>query len=116
MTFRKSKPPVDQLTALGKRIYYVWRLARFHGGADVCLPMGATMDSHADPFIKELDTIADKVAKMVFGSDMAAAYRWGGLLGRVQESDKPAGLPQAAYQGGIVHDGNKPIEEMLELH
>jgi len=28
-----------------KRAYYVWRLARFHGGADVTMPMMAMLDN-----------------------------------------------------------------------
>lgn len=58
------------------REYYVWRMARFHGGADVTMPVMASTLVHGDPFIKELDQIADAVAKAVFGTDMAAAMRW----------------------------------------
>lgn len=96
-----------------KRAYYVWRMARFHGGADVTMPVCASMDCGHDPFIEILDLIADKVAKRVFGTDKAAAYRWMNALGH----DLPVleGMPASAYSGGPVADDNKPIEEMPEL-
>lgn len=65
------------------RAYYVWRLARFHGGEDVTMPMTVTMLIHHDPFQKELDAIADRVAKAAFGTDLAAAHRWGRALGHI---------------------------------
>jgi hypothetical protein len=95
------------------RGYYVWRMARFHGGADVTMPMGASSGVYGDPFKGELDAIADVVAKHCFGTDLAAAHRWGRVLGHL-DRDMP-GLPASAYGGGPVHDGNKPIEEALEL-
>lgn len=58
------------------RAYYVWRLARFHGGKDMTLPMTADVVCGGDPFKKELDTMSEEVAKHVFGTDMAAANRW----------------------------------------
>lgn len=63
------------------RSYYVWRLARFHGGADVTMPMMADLELGHDPFKKELDQISEHVAKVVFGSDMIGATRWGKALG-----------------------------------
>lgn len=63
------------------RAYYVWRLARFHGGRDMTLPMSADLVVRGDPFKKELDEIADAVAKIAFGTDMAAAARWGKAFG-----------------------------------
>jgi len=62
------------------RAYYVWRMARFHGGKDVTMPMTASMMSRGDPFRDELDAIVDQVAKAAFGTDLAAALRWKGLL------------------------------------
>lgn len=59
------------------RAYYVWRLARFHGGKDMTMPMMADLALRGDPFKKELDALADAVAKEAFGTDLAAAYRWG---------------------------------------
>lgn len=71
----RSKPPESD------RAYYVWRMARFHGGADVTMPIVAGMRIHNDPFYKDLDLIADEVAKVVYGTDLAAAARWGKALG-----------------------------------
>ena len=96
------------------RAYYVWRLARFHGGVDVTLPMNAMSCIHGDPFENELNKIADTVARRVFGTDKAAATRWSGVMGKRHTA--PKGLPASAYSGGpVVLDGNKPEEELLEL-
>lgn len=86
--------------SLGARAYYVWRLARFHGGADVCLPMFANLYIAGDPYRAELDALADVVAKRAFGTNLAAAYRWSGALGR--RIDPPEGLPPTAYPLGPV--------------
>jgi len=95
------------------RVYYVWRLARFHGGADVTMPMTADLLTRADPFKKELDKLAEIVARKVFGTDMAAACRWGMALGYISEA--PNGLPESAYESGPVADEFKPAFEALEL-
>jgi len=63
------------------RAYYVWRIARFHGGVDVTMPIMADTLISGDPCKKELDALADKVAKEQFGSNMRAAIRWGRALG-----------------------------------
>lgn len=63
------------------RAYYVWRLARFHGGKDVTLPMTADMIIRGDPFQKELDALSEEVAKHSFGTDLAGAIRWGRAFG-----------------------------------
>ncbi len=112
---RKGLRSARPAYALGARPYYVWRLARFHGGADVTMPVCAGMDVSGDPFRKELDVLAECVAKRVFGTDMAAAYRWSGALGH--SVNVPSGLPASAYAGGPVLTGNgiKPEEEQLEL-
>jgi hypothetical protein len=99
LRLRSAKP--DQGTILGRRAAYVWRWARFHGGADVTMP--CTVDNAGDPWGKDLDVIADRVARHVFGTDMAAAHRWGTALGLT--SSAPAGLPASAYAGGPEHDG-----------
>lgn len=65
------------------RAYYVWRLARFHGGVDMRMPMTADMVLRSDPFKPELDKLADIVAKKLLGTDMAAAFRWGKALGMI---------------------------------
>lgn len=84
----------------GARAYYVWRLARFHGGKDVTMPMMAGIAIGGDPFVAELDKLSELIAKRVFGTDMAGASRWGVLLGSVQPNQVPAGLPETAYEGG----------------
>lgn len=63
------------------RAYYVWRLARFHGGKDMTMPMTADLGVRNDPFKPELDKLADECAKVFFGTDTAAAYRWGRAFG-----------------------------------
>jgi len=102
--FRASKPKEG-----GPRAYYVWRMARFHGGADVSMPVCAMMDIEGDPFEPELDALASEVAKVVFGTDKAAAYRWANALGH--DLSVPDGMPASAYPGGPVHDG---LADVLE--
>lgn len=98
----------------GRRAYYVWRMARFSGGRDVTLPMTAGYEIAGDPFVKELDQIADQVAKTVYGTDRAAAYRWAPLLTNL--SSLPDAMPASAYAGGpVLMDNHKPEEELLEL-
>jgi hypothetical protein len=58
------------------RAYYVWRIARFHGGADVTLPMMADLGVRGDPYKDQLDILATEVAKDSFGTDLAGALRW----------------------------------------
>jgi hypothetical protein len=115
--FRKAWPskmsPWGNKNVTERRAYYIWRLARFHGGADVTMPMTAMSASEGDPFKTALDALNDIVAKKVFGTDRAAAHRWGGLLGF--SSPAPAGLPSSAYPNGPVVDDNKPDFELLEL-
>jgi hypothetical protein len=96
----------------GNRAYYVWRMARFHGGEDVTMPIFATSGCRNDPFLKELDELVDAVARDVFGTNLAAAHRWSGLLG---EPLGIQGLPETAYPGGPVVRSEKPECEILEL-
>jgi hypothetical protein len=96
------------------RAYYVWRMARFHGGMDVTMPITATTLVHGDPFVPELEALAEAVAKRVYGTDMAAAYRWAGALGG--DVTVPDGMPASAYPcGPVLLDNNKPEEELPEL-
>jgi hypothetical protein len=96
---RSAKPKQD--TEAGKRAAYVWRFARFHGGADVTMP--CTVDAQGDPYKVLLDLMADAVASRAFGTNMAAAYRWGRALGFTNKAT-PEGLPASAYEGGPEHD------------
>lgn len=95
------------------RAYYVWRLARFHGGADVTMPVCAMLDINGDPFEKQLELLADAVAKKVFGTDLAAACRWGNALGH--NITVPDNMPPSAYSCGPVADADKPESEQMEL-
>ncbi len=62
------------------RAYYVWRMARFHGGADTRMPIMAGVLATGDPYREELDALAEKIARQTFGTDKAAANRWRGLI------------------------------------
>lgn len=95
------------------RAYYVWRNARFHGGADVTMPIMASLEVHGDPFQPELDALADVAARLAFGTDLAAAHRWGTAFGIVK--DEVPGLPETAYSGGRVLIGAKPESEAAEI-
>lgn len=85
----KGKLKVSMTSAMHKdgveanRAYYVWRLARFHGGVDMSQPIMADMGVWGDPYKPELDKIADEVAKKYFGSNMKAAIRWGRAFGMI---------------------------------
>jgi len=76
------------------RCYYVWRMARFHGGKDVTMPVTASCVVSGDPFIRTLDLIADAIARRYLGTDVAAAYRWGNALGYLP--DIPSGRSATA--------------------
>lgn len=100
------------------RAYYVWRLARFHGGADVTMPMQATFEVSGDPYVPLLDAIAERVAQAVYGTDAAGAVRWAHAMGHEVSDQYMKGnvLPASAYPGGpVVTDNNKPYSEALEL-
>ena len=82
-TLRKSAPPVkSRNNVFGKRCYYVWRLAQFHGGVDMRMPMGAEIECHGAS-VSELDTldsVANFLAKKYLGSNMRAALRYLDLI------------------------------------
>ncbi len=83
----KGKLRASMISPLSKdgieaiRAYYVWRIARFHGGKDMTMPMMADLMSRGDPYKEELDKLADKVAEQYLGTNKAAAFRWGKALG-----------------------------------
>lgn len=62
------------------RAYFVWRLARFWGGDDVVLPVMAYVLISGDPFLPELEALADRVAEEVYGTSLAPVARWAPLL------------------------------------
>lgn len=114
--FRASQPKAaNKFANLEEgRAYYVWRMVRFHSGRDVTMPVVAMMVNDKDPYTKELDAMADAVAKQCFGTNMAAAYRWGNALG--YNVSPPDTEPASAFSGGpVVMDNNKPPEEHPEL-
>lgn len=114
-SFRSAKPKFEnEYKNLAEgRAYFVWRLARFHGGQDVTMPVCAEMTITYDPYKDVLDQFASMLARSVFGTDMAGASRWMSALG--YDVNVPEGLPASAYSGGPVADENKPAEEQLEL-
>lgn len=63
--------------------YYVWRMARFHGGADVTMPMVAmfTRGSVTKEQNAWADNMADQIAIETFGSKFKAAERWSRVFG-----------------------------------
>jgi len=65
------------------RAYFVWRIARFHGGEDRTMPVVADMIICGDPCKKELEDIASQLAKIFFGTDMAAVLTWGKAFGLI---------------------------------
>jgi hypothetical protein len=79
--------PAQHLTPIEKqryhRAYYVWRMARYHGGVDMCMPVMAGLFTGDDPQLRDLEVYADEVAKKAFGTDLAAAYRWGKAMGAI---------------------------------
>lgn len=99
----RSKRPDDA------RAYYVWRLARFHGGQDTCLPMGAEMEIAGDPYRDLLDALARMIAKPIFGSGNVGTARWHqAMYGCHTFSDVPPVID------GPVYDKDKPLEEYIE--
>lgn len=114
-TFRKSKPAFENEFKFRHegRAYFVWRMIRFHGGADVTMPVCATTAIHNDPYYDELDCMASLLAKKFYGTDMAAAYRWAGALGH--SVTVPESMPATAFSCGPVADEHKPEQEQMEL-
>lgn len=75
--------PLRKEGVVKSRAYYVWRMARFHGGADMTMPITAEMLAKGDPYIEDLEKLADEVAKENFGTHMAGAFRWGRAFGMI---------------------------------
>lgn len=70
-----------EVRAMHHRAYYIWRMARFHGGVDMRQPVLASLDVIGDPERYALDKLSDQVARDNFGTDMAAANKWSKALG-----------------------------------
>lgn len=95
------------------RPYYVWRMVRFHTGADVTLPMAASLGVSGDPYKDQLDAIAELIAQKMTGRSSSGRARWRSAL-RGEEPE--AGLAASAYPGGpVILDSDKPQSEQLEL-
>jgi hypothetical protein len=113
-SFRKSAPKWETRKGpMGKRIYYVWRLVRFHSGKDVTLPMTAEGLMHGDCERDNLDDMARLIASKLTGKRCSiGAVRWRNAMGYDDEVE--SGLPPSAYSGGPEHDEDKPAMEILE--
>lgn len=93
---RPSKPNARADTEL---VQYVWRMARFHSGADAKMPVMAshwlqsyldkndidarvigTKDEAGDEILDALDDVTSEVLSEMGLSDKGAARRWNGLL------------------------------------
>lgn len=103
----RSKRPEDP------RAYFIWRMARFHTGADVCLPMVAQMDIVSDPYRDLLELAAELLAERLTGHTSAGRARWQSALYGTAPQERY--LPESAFPGGPVADADKPMEELLEL-
>ena len=103
-----SKRPKDD------RAYYVWRMTRFHTGADVTMPFTASMDVRGDWYAPLLERAAVELAKRLTGHGSAGSARWRQALGYTDVDT--TGMPEAAHEGGaVVLDGDKPRGERAEL-
>jgi len=103
----RSKRPDDT------RAYFIWRMARFHTGADVTMPMTAQMDICSDPYKDLLDAWAELISEKLTGHTSAGRARWRSAL--YGESPQERYMPESAFPGGPVADSNKPEEEFFEL-
>lgn len=61
------------------RAYYVWRMARFHGGVDCKMPVAAFTLCKDDPALEELEAMAVELAEKNFGTSNGAALVWHAL-------------------------------------
>lgn len=95
---RTSKPKGNGLVA------YIWRMARFHGGADMTMPVTATFDLQnwvdeqmgfssvsvcgtinqvTRAYLSHLDKVAEQIVTATGGNPNAAAMRWGRAMGMI---------------------------------
>lgn len=115
---RASAPIYHMGNLFECRVYYVWRLFRFHAGYDVTMPMTAGFLIESDPWETELESVAAQIAFKVTGRKVSVgSVRWGRALGTVSDAQVAAmgPLPDSASEGGPVADEFKPAEEVAEL-
>jgi hypothetical protein len=101
------------------RVYYLWRMFRFHAGKDVTMPVVAGMVLHYDPYHREIDMLAEAMASKATGRVSQGSLRWGHLLGTISDSEmqkleKSGQVGDSARECGPAFDSNKPPEEELE--
>lgn len=89
------------------RAYYVWRMTRFHSGADVCMPVVASWEVSGDPYRKELDDFAAGFAAVLTGKGSIGTQRWAHAMYGI-EPINPEILNMPTY------DSSKPFAEMPE--
>lgn len=102
-----SKRPKDDRQA------WLWRMIRFHTGADVTMPWTFTL--RGDPYASYIDDFAIVVARKLTGHASAGGARWSGLLSNSPLPTTPD-MPMTAFAcGPVVTDDHDPITmAMLE--
>ena len=104
-TLRSKRPD-------NNRDYYVWRLARFHGGKDVTMPMTAELMIGCDPYRTILDEFARAIASNWFGSSNYGNARWMlAMYGSHDYKDIPRDLGMLP-----TYDSDKPLSELIETY
>lgn len=96
-----SKRPKDDRQA------WLWRMIRFHTGADVTMPWTFTL--RGDPYASYIDDFAIVVARKLTGHASAGGARWSGLLSNGPLPTTPD-MPMTAFAcGPVVTDNHDPI-------
>jgi hypothetical protein len=135
-SFRHSRPKAKGYDpAPGKHpvfgAAYVWRMIRFHSGADMHMPVmapdyvgvGWLADASDKPLIEYLDKIADAIGEHLYGKTamLRASAAWGSALG-LQGADEvrrhveqTAGMPLSSA-GYDVGDADASPEAFVEEH
>lgn len=86
-TWREYHIPDWHVRVTDKRIRYVWRLGRWHGGVDTSLPYLEMTILEGDPWLPELDAVAEIAAHAHLGTSLEGLRVWNEeLFG--EDSDK----------------------------
>lgn len=127
--FRRSRPKaVGYDPKPGKAVFgagYVWRMIRFHNGADMCMPVMApdyVGGSENKELIDHLDKVVDAIGDALFGKVqmMRAAAGWGRALGLDSSGavyaavDKAVGMPMG--DGYDIGGADESPEAFIEHH